>query len=311
MDKVTLSDKEQVLSHKEQLEQLYHEYHALVFTIAYRMLGSAGDAEDVAQECFLRYTQAKPSEIRSPKAYLTTISTRLCLDYLKSARVQREEYTGVWLPEPILTTETDDPAADALEQRESLSFAFLVLLERLTPYERAVFLLRDVFGYNYDEIAEIVGKSATYCRQIFHQAKTHLQEQRTRYTSTPEAQDRLMRQFLSATEEGKVEDLVHVLAEDVSWWADGGGKVSASPRPISGRERVLRLLSGILRTAPTQYPNLRTAPATINGAPGMLAWNGETLIGAIVGEMSDQHIHLLYVVVNPDKLAYIQRQMQV
>lgn len=306
MEKVSSSNKEQ----KDQLEQLYRDYHALVFTIAYRMLGSASDAEDIVQECFLRYTQADPAEIRSPKAYLTTIATRLCLDYLKSARVQREEYTGVWLPEPILTTETDDPA-DALEQRESVSFAFLVLLERLTPYERAVFLLRDVFGYDYDEIAEIVGKSATYCRQIFHQAKTHLQEQRTRYTSTPEAQDRLVRQFLSATEQGKVEDLVHVLAEDVSWWADSGGKVSASPRPISGRERVLRLLSGILRIAPSQYPNLRLAPATINGAPGILVWNGEALIGAIIaGEMSDQRIHMLYLVLNPDKLAYIQRQMQ-
>lgn len=307
MEKVTLSHKEQ----KEQLERLYRDYHALIFAIAYRMLGSAGDAEDIAQECFLRYTQADPADIRSPKAYLTTIATRLCLDQLKSARAQREEYTGVWLPEPTLTTETDDPAAEALEQRESVSFAFLVLLERLTPYERAVFLLRDVFGYDYGEIAEIVGKSATYSRQIFHQAKTHLQEQRARYTSTPEAQDRLVRQFLSATEEGKVEDLVHVLAEDVSWWADGGGKVSASPRPISGRERVMRFLSGILRTAPSQYPNLRFAPATINGAPGMLVWDGETLIGAIMaGEMSEQRIHSLYLVLNPDKLAYIQRQTQ-
>ena len=290
--------------HTDQLEALYRDYHALLFAIAYRMLGSASDAEDIVHDSFLRYTEAPTAEIRSPKAYLTTITTRLCLDQLKSARAQREEYAGVWLPEPMLTTE----AEETLEQRESVSLAFLLMLERLTPYERAVFLLREVFDYEYDEIAEIVGKSATYCRQIFHQAKTHLAERQVRYTSSRETQQRLVREFLAAVERGEVESLVHVLAEDVTWWADGGGKVYAAPRPQEGQERVLRLLRGVLRLAPAQYPDLRVTAATINEEPGILAWSGETLVSAFAFGVSGDRIETVYVVVAPDKLAYIQWQ---
>lgn len=286
------------------VEELYREYHALLFAIAYRMLGSASDAEDVVHDTFLRYTQTPDAEIRSPKAYLTTIATRLCLDQLKSARTRREQYVGIWLPEPILTAEADD----SLERRESVSLAFLLLLERLTPYERAVFLLREVFDYGYDEIAEIVGKSATYCRQIFHQAKTHVQEQRHRYTSTPETRQRLVREFLTAIERGDVEPLVHVLAEDMIWWADGGGKVYASPYPQEGRERIVRLLRGLARLAPSQYPDLRLAVAAINGAAGVLAWSGETLIAAFGFEVAGDRITKVYIVLSPDKLRYVQRQ---
>jgi RNA polymerase sigma-70 factor, ECF subfamily len=298
------------MAHSEDLEQFYRDYHSLVFAIAYRMLGSASDAEDIAQETFLRYTQAPADEIRSPKSYLTTVTTRLCLDHLKSARVQREQYSGVWLPEPILTTETDDPAADALERRESLSMAFLLLLERLTPYERAVFLLREVFDYGYDEIAEIVGKSATYCRQIFHQAKKHVQEQRPRYLSTPEVQQRLVREFVTAIEQGEVESLVRVLAEDVTWWGDGGGKVYASPHPQVGRERSLRLLRGIVRLAPSQYPDLRVAVAEVNGGASILAWSHETLVAVFAFEVAGDRITAVYGVLAPDKLLYAQRQAQ-
>lgn len=294
------------MAHVTELEDLYQEYHALLFAIAYRMLGRASDAEDVVHDTFLRYTQAPPDEIRSPKAYLTTITTRLCLDQLKSARTQREQYIGIWLPEPILTTGADEAA----ELHESVSLAFLLLLERLTPYERAVFLLREVFDFGYDEIAEIVGKSATYCRQIFHQAKTHVQEQRHRYASSPETQQRLVREFLTAIERGDVEPLVHTLAEDVIWWADGGGKVYASPYPQEGRERVLRILRGLVRLAPSQYPDLRVALVTINGAAGMFAWSGETLLAAFGFEVAGDRITRVYNVLSPDKLRYAQRQAQ-
>ena len=296
---------------QESLEKTYHDYYALLFAIAYRMLGSASDAEDIVQECYLRYAQASPKEIHSTKSYLTTIVTHLCLDYLKSARIQREQYAGVWLPEPILTRELEDPAWHTLEQHESISLAFLLLLERLTPYERAVFLLREIFSYRYEEIGEIVGKSATYCRQIFHQAKAHLSEHRKRYTApSQEAQERLVERFLAASQQGEVQALAAVLAEDVSWWADGGGKVYAAPYPLHGRERVLSLLRGLLRKAPSWYPDLHFSSAVVNGTPGILVWSKETLLAIIACEMAEEHITGLYEVINPDKLAYIQRQMQ-
>ena len=292
---------------QESFEKTYHDFYPLLFAIAYRMIGSASDAEDIVQECYLRYAQASPGEIHSTKSYLTTIVTHLCLDYSKSARRQREQYAGIWLPEPILMTNLEDPALHTLEQHESISLAFLFLLERLTPYERAVFLLREIFSYRYDEI---VGKSATYCRQIFHQAKVHLSEHRRRYTApSKEAQERLVERFLAASQEGEIQALAAVLAEDVSWWADGGGKVYAAPYPIHGRERVLSLLRGLLRKVPTWYPDMHSSSAMVNGTPGILVWNKETLLAIIACEMTEKHIISLYQVINPAKLAYIQRQM--
>ena len=299
------------MGQQESLEKTYHDYYPLLFAIAYRMLGSASDAEDIVQECYLRYAQAFSKEIHSSKSYLTTIVTHLCLDYLKSARRQREQYAGVWLPEPMLTTDLEEPAWHTLEQHESISQAFLLLLERLTPYERAVFLLREIFSYRYDEIAEIVGKSATYCRQIFHQAKAHISEHGRRYTApSQEAQERLVERFLAATQRGEVQALAAVLAEDVSWWADGGGKVYAAPYPLHGRARVLSLLRGLLRKVPSWYPDLHYSSAPVNGTPGILIWSKETLVASITCEMTEEHITNLYEVVNPDKLAYIQRQLQ-
>lgn len=296
---------------KEHLEELYRDYYPLLFAIAYRMLGSASDAEDIVQECYLRYTRASPTEISSPKSYLATIVTRLCLDSLKSARMQREQYAGVWLPEPILATDLQEPAWQTLEQHESISMAFLLLLERLTPYERAVFLLREVFSYSYQEIAEIVGKSATYCRQIFHQAKAHLGESRARFTPpSKEAQQHLVERFLAASQHGEMQALVDVLAQDVTWWADGGGKVYAAPYPLHGREQVLRLWSGLLRKSPSWYPDLHLTSAVVNGTAGILVWSKETLLSVVSCEVTDKHISGLYEMVNPDKLVYIQRQAQ-
>lgn len=289
------------------MEENIHRYYPLLFAIAYRMLGSASDAEDIVQECYVRYLQASPKEIHSLKSYLTTVVTRLCLDHLKSARVQRERYIGLWLPEPLLTTNAEDAALHTVERRESLTIAFLVLLERLTPYERAVFLLHEAFGYPYEEIADVVGKSALHCRQLLHQARKHLDNDRTRFHPSPEAQRRLVERFLVAYQEGNLQALIDLLAEDITWWADGGGKVSAAPYPLQGRDRVLHLMFGLLRKAPA---TMRLLPTEINGTIGLLVWVGESLLCALTFEMTEEHIHIMYEVANPDKLVYLQRQVQ-
>jgi RNA polymerase sigma-70 factor (ECF subfamily) len=297
----------QKIDGKEALEDSFQRYHSLLFAIAYRMLGSASEAEDMLQESYIRYMQAAPQEIRSVKSYLTTIVTRLCLDYLKSARIQREQYIGPWLPEPILTADPEAMALQTLEQRESLGVAFLRLLERLTPYERAVLLLHDVFAYQHEEIAEIIGKSAAHCRLLLRQAKEHLHERRARFTPSAEVQQRLVERFVEACQVGNVEGLVDLLAQEVAKWADGGGKVSAARRPLYGREKVLRLLSGLMRL---YYSHMRFSVAEINGAIGMLMWHGGSLVGVIAFEIRDEQISEMYDMLNPDKLAYIRRQLK-
>jgi RNA polymerase sigma-70 factor, ECF subfamily len=303
-------DVRQNIEEQETLESSFQRYHTLLFAIAYRMLGSASEAEDMLQESYIRYMQtiqANPQEIRSVKAYLTTIVTRLCLDYLKSARMQREQYIGPWLPEPILTADPEAMALQTLEQRESVGVAFLRLLERLTPYERAVLLLHDVFAYRHEEIAEIIGKSAAHCRLLLRQAKEHLQEQRTRFTPSAEVQQRLVERFVDACQMGNVEGLIDLLAQEVTKWADGGGKVSAARRPLYGREKALQLLRGLTRL---YYSHVRISVAEINGTVGMLMWLDDLLVGVTAFEIRDNQISEIYDMLNPDKLAYIRRQLQ-
>ncbi len=303
-------DVGQEIGEKETLESAFQRYRTLLFAIAYRMLGSASEAEDMLQEGYIRYIQAmqeNPQEIRSVKAYLTTIVTRLCLDYLKSARMQREQYIGPWLPEPILTADAEAIALETLEQRESVGIAFLRLLERLTPYERAVLLLHDVFAYRHEEIAEIIGKSAAHCRLLLRQAKEHLQEQRTRFTPSVEVQQRLVERFVDACQTGNVEGLVDLLAQEVVKWADGGGKVSAARCPLYGREKALRLLRGLMRL---YYSHVRFSVAEINGTPGVLIWLDDSLVGVTVFEIRDNQIYEIYDMLNPDKLVYMRQQLQ-
>jgi RNA polymerase sigma-70 factor, ECF subfamily len=204
--------------------ETFETYRPLLFAIAYRMLGSAMEAEDIVQETYLRYQRASKDSIRQMKPFLTTILTRLCLDQLKSARAQRENYIGPWLPEPILT---DDGALITPNKDDSISMAFLVLLENLSPPERAVFLLREVFDYDYPEIAQIIGKEEAACRQLFHRAKKHITEHRPRYKSSPEAHQQITLRFMQAITEGDVNGLVSLLADEVALWSDGGGKVGA------------------------------------------------------------------------------------
>jgi RNA polymerase sigma-70 factor, ECF subfamily len=284
----------------------FESYRPLLFSIAYRMLGSASEAEDIVQDAYLRYSSAQVEEIRSLKAFLSTVVTRLCIDRLKSARVEREQYIGPWLPEPVLTNEYLTPL-QTTEQLESISMAFLVLLERLTPQERAVFLLHDVFDYDYQEISEILGKSIVACRQILHRAKERVEEARPRFEPSQEAHQQLIESFILACQHGDLDGLTNLLAQDAVVWSDGGGKTRAALRPINGRDFVLRFIMGLLSKAP---PELRFTQEKINGRPAILTWLGEKLINVATLETTGGQIHKLNFVVNPEKLRYVKDQLQ-
>ncbi len=284
----------------------FQSYRPLLFSIAYRMTGSASEAEDIVQDSYLRYRAAEPGEIRSLKSYLSTIVTRLSLDHLKSARVLREQYIGPWLPEPILTGDSALAALQSVEQRESIATAFLVLLEALSPHERAVFLLREVFEYEYAEIAKMLGLSATNCRQLFHRAQAHLANRRRRFKPAREVQQRLLARFLQACRQGDIAALAETLAEDVVAWSDGGGKVSAARQPVFGREKVVRFVIGLLRKAPT---DLRIEVAEVNGTPAILLFTGAQLGYVCSFEIVNDRIQALQAVLNPKKLEYIRRQV--
>ncbi len=281
-------------------------YRPLLFSIAYRMTGSASEAEDLVQESFLHFLNAPRGTIHSPKSFLTTIVVHVCLDYLKSARVEREHYIGTWLPEPVLTTDSELWPETSLEQKESLSLAFLLILETLTPPERAIFLLHEVFDYPFQEIAEIVGKSPAACRQILHRAHQHLAARQRRFIASPEVQSHLLQHFLLACQRGDLTALTELLAKESIAWADGGGKAKAMLRPIFGQGAVTRLLLGVTRKLP---PGLRVSIEEVNSTPALVAWNGSCLEFVSMFDVSDQHIQNLYTVRNPDKLVFLQKQL--
>jgi len=283
--------------------EVFETYRPLLFSIAYRMLGSASDAEDMVQETYLRYRTTRQAEIRSLKSFLMTVVTRLCLDELKSAHVRREQYLGPWLPEPVLT----EDAETLVEQRESLSLAFLTLLEELTPAERAVFVLHTAFDYPFDEIGQMLEKSATACRQLFHRAQERLAAHQRRFEPPPNEQQELVGRFLRATQSADVQGLTGLLVRDVVVWADGGGKVSAARRPVSGQEKVIRFVQGLLRKA---LADLTVSVETINGGSALLFWTGGTLFMVGGFGIADGQIHGIYALLNPDKLAYLQRQLR-
>jgi RNA polymerase sigma-70 factor (ECF subfamily) len=288
----------------------FETYRPLLLSIAYRMLASASEAEDIVQEAYLRYRSASIDEVRSLKSYLTTIVTNLCLDYLKSARVQRTQYIGPWLPEPVLTKDANLLLTDTVEQRESISFAFLVLLERLTPPERAVFLLHEVFDYPFQEIAQIIDKPPTTCRQIFHRAKEHLAERRQRFTPSPETQQQLMMRFAAACQSGNLPALTALLKQDVVSWSDGGGKTRAALRPIIGASNVARYWLSLNRKYLADYKDFSLTINEVNGQLSALGWEGSQLVFVINLNIVDQHIASIHAILNPDKLAYIQQQLK-
>jgi RNA polymerase sigma-70 factor (ECF subfamily) len=288
------------------VDEVYEELRPLLFSIAYRMLGSATDAEDIVQESFLRYHRetARGTTVDSPKAYLSAVTTRLSIDHLRSARVRRESYVGTWLPEPLVT-DTESDAARHAETADSLSLGFLVLLESLSPVERAVFLLREVFDNGYDEIARVVGKSEDNCRQIAVRARRQVQTGKPRFEASRQRREELARRFFRAAEEGDTEGLLGLLAADVVAYADGGGKAVAFPRPVHGRERVVRLLlGGVAHGRRLGVSGVRLAE--INGQPGALFLGPTgTPIVAVSLDIADDLVQTLRAVSNPDKLRHL------
>jgi RNA polymerase sigma-70 factor (TIGR02957 family) len=285
-------------------DALLQELRQVSFAIAYRMLGSVSEAEDVVQEALLRVHHAKGERIESPRAFITTVTTRLAIDELRSARKRRERYTGEWLPEPIFTEQKEDPARHA-EMADSLSMAMLVLLESLSPEQRAVLLLRDVFDYRYDEIAPIVGKSEDNVRQLASRARKHVEERRPRFTASSEQQQELTRRFLAAVQEGELGALEAVLAPDVVLTGDGGGKVPALARSLHGRSRVARALLNWVKLG-TRIPGATMRSVEVNGDPGALLLDGDEQIIAVWAlQIGHGHIHSVRSIVNPEKLAHL------
>jgi len=277
----------------------FHRHRALLFSIAYRMLGVVADAEDVVQEAFLRWQKDPGTEVRSPKAYLSAVVTRLCIDYLRREKARRERYVGPWLPEPLVGEATPD-AAERAVLNESLSMAFLVLLESLTPVERAVFLLREVFDYEYAEISRLVGKSEANCRQISHRARQSVAARRPRFDPSPETEERLLRSFLEACTSGDMEALLSLLSDDVTLWSDGGGRVVAARNPIYGVDKVARFFLGVMREVSPGFV-FRWLP--VNGRPGLVTYfpDGRPQ-GVATLEVADGGIRAIRLVVNPEKL---------
>ena len=283
----------------------YRELRPLLFSIAYRMVGSVSEAEDLVQEAFLRFHRALAdgAEIASPKAYLSAVTTRLAIDHLRSARVRRERYVGAWLPEPLVTGGEDDPASHA-ETADSLSLAFLVLLERLSPLQRAVFLLHEVFGYGYAEIAGLVGKSEENCRQIAARARRHVEAGRPRFETSRRQREELARRFFAAIEQGDTGGLVGLLADDVVMQGDGGGKAPALAAPVHGPVRVARLLLGLARRGAAA--GIRVRPAEVNGHPGLLAFDPDgRLLSVLALDIADGRVQAVRSIANPDKLRHL------
>jgi RNA polymerase sigma-70 factor (ECF subfamily) len=280
----------------------FDQYRSLLFSVAYRMLGSVVDAEDMLQETFIRWQQAPDEEIRSPRAFLVTIISRLCINHLQSARAQREEYVGQWLPEPIVTKPGSDPL-ELIRVDESLSMAFLVMLERLTPVERAVFLLREVFEYEYSEIADILAQSEANCRQILSRAKQHVNAMRPRFKTSQRTKSALLERFLKATSTGDMAGLVALLSSDVVLHSDGGGKAVAAPNLIRGADNVARgALGSLQKLVPKGLVNRL---AQINGNPGIVSYLNGKPYSVLTFDASEERIQTIYVLTNPEKLAHL------
>jgi RNA polymerase sigma-70 factor (ECF subfamily) len=287
-------------------ERLLDELRPVAFAIAYRMLGSVSEAEDVVQEALLRVHQALDAGegIASPHAFVTTVTTRLAINELRSARVRRERYVGEWLPEPIITEGHDDPARHA-ETADSLSLAMLVLLESLSPEERAVLLLHDVFAYRYAEIVAIIGKSEDNVRQLATRARRHVEQRRPRFQTTHEQRDELTRRFFAAAQQGDLAELEALLAHDVQLTGDGGGKAPALARSLRGRSRVARTLINYFRLG-ARLPGVSLRPVEVNGGPGALYLDAQQRpIGVMALEISGGQIASISVIVNPDKLTHL------
>jgi len=278
----------------------FERHRPVLFGIAYRMLGSVMDADDVVQEAYLRWERADRTAVESPRAYLSTVVTRLSIDALREARRRREVYVGEWLPEPLSTG--PDPMSSA-DLAESLSTAFLVMLESLAPPERAAFLLREVFAHDYTDIAKVLGKSEVNCRQMVKRAKDRLAAREQRFEPSREEQAELLAKFLTGTETGNYADLVEALAEDAVLYSDHGGKVPAAQRPILGADKIARFLMGVTRRFPLPSPEVHVL--SLNGRPGVVVMSEGHPSSAFTFDWSDHRISRIYVVRNPEKLRHL------
>jgi RNA polymerase sigma-70 factor (ECF subfamily) len=294
-------------SRRVRVAETYEDLRPLLFSIAYRMLGSVAEAEDIVQEAFLRYHRAvfeQAADIDSPKAYLSAVTTRLAIDHLRSARVRKERYVGEWLPEPLLTDENAPDAARAAEEADSLSMAFLVLLESLSPLERAVFLLHDVFDYGYDEVAGIIGRSEAGCRQLAVRARRHVDERKPRFEASRRERERLAARFFEAVGDGDMDGLVDLLAADVVVVGDGGGTSPSWRNPIFGRERVVRLLLGLGRHSRESGVTIRRTE--VNGQPGAMFLDPDgRLMYVMTVDIADGAVQTVRSIINPAKLRHL------
>ena len=289
------------------MAEAYEDLRRMLFSIAYRMLGSVAESEDIVQEAFLRYHRAlaeQTTEVESPRAYLSAVTTRLAIDHLRSARIRREQYVGEWLPEPVLTEESGLDGARYVEEADSLSMSFLLLLERLTPVERAVFLLHDVFDYGYDEISRIVGKSEDNCRQLAARARRHVREEKPRFEASRRQREELATRFVEALGDGDVESLAQMLAADAAVYSDGGGKAPSWLQPIFGRDRIARLLAAL----PEAWRDLgwRIRRTEMNGQPALMFFDRSDLLVTVwTLEIADGLVQTVRAVINPDKLRHL------
>ncbi|MCZ0990231.1 RNA polymerase sigma-70 factor [Streptomyces diastatochromogenes] len=284
----------------------FESHRPRLFGLAYRLLGSAQEAEDAVQDAYLRLSGADRAGIEHLGAWLAKTVTNLCLNRLASARVRREEYVGTWLPEPVVTSDGTLGPLESAEVREQVSMAMLVLLERLTPTERAVFVLREAFAYGHREIAGVLDLSEANCRQLYRRAVGRVAAPESWFEPAPERREELVASFVTAAREGDLAGLEKLLAADVTWWSDGGGKVTAALRPIEGRDKVVRFLVGISQRFATRVD---LAVVEVNGENGMAAWVGDTLLGVLGFEVRDGRIAQVRAVMNPDKLEYVRRQL--
>jgi RNA polymerase sigma-70 factor (ECF subfamily) len=280
---------------------IFNTHRQALFGIAYRMLGRVSEAEDLMQEVWLKWQKQDLKEIETPKAWLVSVTTRLCIDEMKSARRTREEYYGVWLPEPLLENSADAPDHLA-DLTDSLTMAFMMMLETLGPVERAVFLLHEVFGHSYADTAGIVGKSEANCRQIIRRAKAGLQANPQPSAPPNDQARRVVEQFALATSTGQIDRLLDLLMEDVTVYNDGGGKVKAAGLPIRNADRVSRFLVGIQRKLPADS---ESRFVTVNGMPGLLMLSGGSIYGAFSFELAAGRIRNIYGIWNPEKLAHL------
>ena len=280
-----------------EVDEVFERHRASLLGLAYRMLGSRQDAEDLVQDAYFRWAGAAHG-VEHPEAWLTKVVSNLCLNELTSARARRETYTGPWLPEPVLTE--DDP----VELRESVSYALLTLMERLTPAERAVFVLKEAFGYSHREIAEFLDLTDTNTRQLHSRARRRLGE-KARFTPSPEEQQRLVERFLTAATEGDITGLTSLLAAEVTAWSDGGGHVSAALRPITGPEKVARFLLGLTR----RLKDTEILLTSFNASPGLVALTNGTPFSVLMFELNEEGIIGLRMILNPEKLTLLTHRL--